>query len=322
MLRWGIIGCGKIAHHFANDLKLVTGHHLQAVASRSIEKASSFAEDHKAITSYGSYDLLFQDNEVDAVYIATPHNSHMEWAIAAMRNKKHVLCEKPLAVNKSQVTAMVEAAQANQVFLMEALWSRFNPTIRAVKEKCDNGDLGGIRHLYSEFSFLSEHADESRMFNLDLAGGALLDVGIYPVFLAYLILGYPDDIKVVSEIGPTGVDVQASIIFKYGDSQASLFCGIMSHAENQSVISGAKGRIIIPSRWHEAQSYVEKIAESEVVHSLPTEGRGYTYEIEEVGRCISRGVIESPLWTHKDSVQLISILDELRALMGLKYPFE
>lgn len=322
MLRWGIIGCGKIANHFANDLKLVGGHHLQAVASRSSAKADAFSKEHNASSAYGSYDLLFQDKEVDVVYVATPHNSHMEWAIAAMNHKKHVLCEKPLAVNKSQVTAMVKASRANQVFLMEALWSRFNPTIKAVKQRCDKGDLGDIKHLYSEFSFLSEHSDESRLFNLDLAGGALLDVGIYPIFLAYLILGYPDEVKVEGKIGPTGVDVQASMIFKYVDSQASLFCGLKSHGENLSLISGTKGRFVLPSRWHEAESYIEKIADAEVVHVLPTLGRGYTYEIEELRRCISAGVVESPMWTHQDSLQLISILDELREQMGLRYPFE
>ncbi len=323
MLRWGIIGCGKIAQHFAKDLKLLKGHCLQAVASRSLDKAQAFAEQHLALRSYGEYNLLFQDAEVDVVYIATPHNSHMEWAIAAMQHKKHVLCEKPLAVNESQVKAMIAAAQANKVFLMEALWSRFIPTIKAVKQKCEQGDLGEIKHLYSEFSFLSDHPAESRLFNLELAGGALLDVGIYPVFLSYLLLGYPKEIKVVAELGPTGVDVQSSISLRYSNSQASLFCGLKCDVENHSVITGTKGRIRIPNRWHEAQGYIEKIgAAEEVHHKLPTKGRGYTYEIEEVGNCLSKGWLESPYWSHEDSLQVGRMLDELRRQIGLKYPFE
>ncbi len=323
MLRWGIIGCGKIANHFANDLKLVAGHHLQAVASRSAEKADAFATEHQASSAYGSYISLLEDSEVDVVYIATPHNSHMEWAITGMQHGKHVLCEKPLAVNSSQAEAMVAASRTYKVFLMEALWSRFNPSIKAAKQKCDEGELGEILHLYSEFSFQSNHPATSRLLNIDLAGGALLDVGIYPVFLSYLLMGYPEDIKVVAELGPTGVDVQASISLRYAASQASLFCGLKCDVENHSVISGTKGRIIIPQRWHEAQGYIEKkVGSEDVIHTLPTLGRGYTYEIEEVGNCISKGWLESPDWSHKDSLQVGRILDELRRQVGLVYPFE
>ncbi len=322
MLSWGIIGCGNIAHSFVKDLQLLGGHRLQAVASRTINKAQAFAQEYNVVSAYGDYNSLLSDKQVDVVYIATPHNSHLEWSIAAMNNKKHVLCEKPLAVNKKQVLTMLEAAKYNQVFLMEALWSRFNPTINEVKKKCDSAVLGELKQLHAEFSFKSKHPAESRLFNPQLAGGAILDVGIYPIFLAYFLFGYPDDISITAKFGDTGVDIQSSIILKYPDKQASLVCAINYEGECQSVVAGTKGRIVIPRRWHEAQGYREIIEGEEKSFSLPTTGKGYTYEILETARCISNGKLESSYWSHQDSINVISILDELRIQIGLKYPFE
>jgi len=322
VLRWGILGCGKIAHHFAKDLKLLDGHVLQAVASRTLDKANEFGGKFGVHNCYGNYFDLLEDEDVDVVYIATPHNSHMDWSIEAMNRKKHVLCEKPLAVNNQQVRAMITSAQANNVFLMEALCSRFNPTIKEVKKRCESGVIGKLKHLYAEFSFCSSPDHASRLYDPLLAGGALLDVGIYPVFLAYILFGYPEKIKVISELGETGVDLQSSIALKFPEGQATLFCGITCDAENHAILAGTKGRFVIPSRWHEAQGYVETIDGSEKQNTLPVLGRGYTYEIEEVKRCISCNWRESPVWSHEDSLNLCRILDEIREQIGLSYPFE
>ncbi|MFK7905499.1 MAG: Gfo/Idh/MocA family protein, partial [Chitinophagales bacterium] len=189
-LQWGIIGLGKIAHSFCQDLQLVDNTAIAAVASRSTAKAEKFAAEYGAAKSYGSYQELFEDPNVDIVYIATPHDSHAEWSIAAMNAKKHVLCEKPLGVNQSQVKAMVEVAQQNSVFFMEALWSKFNPTIKTCIELAKSGTaIGEVNYVNADFTFSRNDADDSRMLNMELAGGSLLDMGIYPVFLAYSIFG-------------------------------------------------------------------------------------------------------------------------------------
>ena len=205
---------------------------------------------------------------------------------------------------------------------MEALWSRFNPTIIEVKNRCENGDLGVLKNLQAEFCFYREEDRSTRLFDPELAGGALLDVGIYPVFLALILLGYPNSVQVVSQMSQSGIDAQTSILLGYAESTASLVCGINCDMANQAVIVGSQARIVIPNRWHEAQGYIEYKDGLEERFEIPTIGRGYSHEIIEVEKCISDGRIESPNWTHQDSLQLIGLLDEIRSQIGLKYPFE
>lgn len=185
MIKWGIVGAGNIAHSFSKDLALVDGGELTAVASRDIAKAKAFANEYGAHYTYGSYEELFESDTVDVIYIATPHTSHAKWSIAAMKAGHHVLCEKPLGANKSQVLEIIKVAKENNVFLMEALWSRFNPTIKKVKELVADGAIGDIGYLHADFAFYGLDRDESgRILNPELAGGSLLDIGIYPIFLA------------------------------------------------------------------------------------------------------------------------------------------
>ena len=324
-LRWGIVGLGKIAHAFCKDLQLVEGNVIQAVASRSADKAQQFASQYGAPHAYGSYAELFADSSVDIVYIATPHDSHAQLSIDAANAKKHILCEKPLAVNQSQVKTMIEAAQKNKVFLMEAFWSRFNPSVKSCIELAKDGKtIGEVNYLNADFTFHRNDPDESRMLNMDLAGGSLLDMGVYPVFLAYSVFGVPEQILATARFHRTGADIQTSAILKYENGIAQIMSGFVSQSDMRAKIYGTKGQIFIEPIWHGAQAYTVvniETGESKKV-SLPTKGKGFTYEIEECCRCISNGQLESKHWSHQNSLELIQITDEIRRQVGLKYPFE
>lgn len=322
-IKWGIIGCGNIANKFCSDLSLIEDAIITAVASRNFEKAQDFAKIHNAKKAYGSYDELFLDKNIDIVYIATPHVSHAALSIQAMKNGKHVLCEKPLALNFTEASAIIETSKRTNRFFMEALWSRFNPSIIAIKNSIENGEIGQIKYINAEFSFKSDKPIDSRVLNLDLGGGAILDVGIYPAFLTYLILGIPREISAKSifhEI--TKCDMQTSMIFDYDQAQAILYSGFSSNSVNSARISGTEGQIIIPDSWHAAQEYILIKNNEEKVFKLPTFGNGFGCEIIECHQCTRDDKIESELWSHKNSLDLISILDEVRNKVGLVYPQE
>lgn len=322
-IKWGILGLGSIAHHFVKDLLLADDADLVAVASRSAEKALDFAEQYQAKYHFESYEALFNCKEVEVIYIATPHPFHAELAIEAMKHGKHILCEKPMGVNRAEVKKMIEAAKEQKVFLMEALWSRFNPTIQKVKQLIDAGVIGEIKYIHADFAFPALHRDESnRLLNPILAGGSLLDIGIYPIFLSYLLLGKPESIQASSKFYKTGVEMQTSMLFDYFDTQAILYSGLNSKSEMKAEISGTKGAIFIDPRWHEAQGYAIEI-EGETTHfEMPTNGRGYFYEIQEVNSCLRSSNLESKLWSHQNSIDLIGLLDDVRKITGIIFPFE
>jgi predicted dehydrogenase len=322
-IRWGILGPGRIAHSFAKDLRLTQTSELVAVASRNLDRASDFAKEYDAKYAYGSYEELFNSTEVDVIYIATPHTQHSALAIAAMEHGKHVLCEKPMGVNTGEVTKMIAAAQRNKVFLMEALWSRFNPSIRKIKELVDLKKIGVISYLQADFAFYAlDREEEGRLLNPALAGGSLLDIGIYPIFLAYLLLGKPSKIFASSKFHKTGAEIQTSIIFEYEKAQAMLYSGLTSNSEMKAKITGTKGSVYIHPRWHETNGFtIESNGEKEDILE-PTVGKGYSYEIEEVNSCLASGKLQSSLWSHQNSLDLMEILDQVRKQTGITFPFE
>ena len=322
MLRWGIIGLGRIAHSFVQDLLLVDGMILQSVASRSLDKAKSFRDQYGAVSAYGSYDEIYEDPSVDIIYVATPHDSHEAISIHAMNAGKHVLCEKPMAVNRPQVENMIEASQRNKVFLMEALWSRFNPSIEKVLELIQSGAIGDVNYMNADFTYLLDHPPPKRIVELELAGGALLDLGVYPIFLAYSIFGYPNEIKAIGRFLDTGADGQAAALLLYDNGIASVMSGLWSTSDCVARIHGTKGRIHIHGRWHESKGFTLIQGDKETIFDLPTKGRGFTYEIEECGRCISVNKLESEKWSHQSSHDIMAIMDEIRGQIGLVYPFE
>ncbi|MDB4768649.1 Gfo/Idh/MocA family oxidoreductase [Saprospiraceae bacterium] len=328
-LNWGILGLGKIAGQFVNDLKLIEDVSVVACASRSMSNAINFAGQHEIGRSYGSYQELFKDDEVEIIYIATTHDSHAELSIEAMKNGKHVLCEKPLAINRKDVQRMVEVSRKCNVFLMEAFWARFNPTVRAVLNQIKNNSIGEVNYLNVDFTFARNDADDSRMLNLEIGGGSLMDMGVYPVFLAYVIFGKPEQILAASRMHTTGVDLQTSAIFKYKNGMANIMSGFVSQSDMMARIYGTEGRIFIDPVWHESEGYTlikgnkgDKNGYEKNKYTLPKFGKGYTYEIEECKKCLSQHKIESNLWSHQNSLDLIEITDEIRGQIGLKYPFE
>jgi predicted dehydrogenase len=322
-IKWGIIGCGKIAHKFVGDLALIDDAVLTAVASRSIEKADEFAQKHMAKKAFGSYDELFLDPEVDIVYIATPHHLHAELSIKAMENNKHVLCEKPLSINHKEAISIVETSKRTKRFFMEALWTRFNPSFVEVKKRIDDGEIGEIKYINADFAFRSEFSTEDRTLDINLGGGALLDIGIYPAFLAYIMLGVPKEIVAKSIFHKTtSSDVQTSMIFQYDEAQAILYSSFESQSDMVARISGTKGQIYLNDRWHHADGYTLIKNDQAEKFDLRVMGNGYTYEIIECHNCLIANKIESKDWSHQNSLELITILDDVRKQVGLTYPKE
>ena len=322
-IKWGIIGCGNIANKFASDLALVDDADISAVASRTVEKAQQFARQHNASNAYGTYEELFRDTDTDIVYIATPHVSHAELSIHAMQHGKHVLCEKPLALNAAEAAAIIETSRRTGRFFMEALWTRFNPAIIEIKKRIDNGDIGEIKFVNADFYFKVTSGLDSRVMALELGGGAVLDIGIYPAFLSYLMLGFPKEIVARSRFHKqTKCDIQTSMIFTYESAHALLSSGFESGSDMIVRISGDEGQIYIHKTWHAPEGYTLVKGENEQVFELPVKGVGFTGEIEECHKCLRNRQIESELWSHKNSLDLISILDIVRDQVGLVYPQE
>ncbi|WP_281637976.1 Gfo/Idh/MocA family protein [Flavobacterium marginilacus] len=323
-IKWGIVGLGNIAKQFASELQLIDSAELCAVASRNIDKAQDFASQFQCPKAYGSYDELFQDENIDILYIATPHDSHAELTIKALKNNKNVLCEKPLALHYSDAEQMIATAKKSNKFFMEAFWTRFNPSIRETLEHIQNGSIGEVKYVNADFSIKFENPDNTRMTDMKLGGGALMDIGVYPLFLAYLILGKPKEIVAKSNFYSTGADTQTSIILQYENAQAVLHCSFLYTCNVEAIISGTKGRINLDPLWFMTESYslthgtlVE--GEQKSKFERPTLGKGYTYEIEECHACLRADKTESELWSHQNSLELAAIVEAVKNQIGLVY---
>ncbi|MBF2709007.1 Gfo/Idh/MocA family protein [Flavobacterium soyangense] len=319
-VKWGIIGLGNIGHQFAKELLLIEEAQLTAVASRNIDKAKDFANSYNCTKAYGNYDAIFNDVDVDIIYIATPHDSHAALTIKALQNNKHVLCEKPIALNYNDALQMINASKNNNKFFMEAFWTRFNPSFQESFSKIKTGEIGEIKYINADFAFQVEKLEGNRMTDINLGGGSLLDIGVYPLFLSYVLLGIPTEILAKSNFHESGADLQTSMILQYDNAQAILHSSFVSSSNMKATISGTKGRINLNPLWFEAQSYTLIKNNHKIKFKLPTKGKGYTYEIEECHQCIKENRIESKLWSHQNSLELIKIIDEVRSQIGLEYP--
>ena len=321
LIRWGIIGPGRIAHKFAQDLQQVAGAKLMAVASRNATRAGEFAQQYDAPYVYGSYEEIVTCPELDVVYIASPHIGHHQHTLLCLRAGVAVLCEKPFAMNRQQVQEMVETARQNNVFLMEALWSRFNPAIWKALELVKNGAIGKVHLLKADFGFKGIYDPHSRLFNKNLGGGSLLDIGIYPLFLAYAALGMPQDIQATAYIGSTGVDETCGLILKYAnDAVAVLDSSFRVKTRCEASIYGEKGTIYLHPRWHETKQLTVEYDEGETeTFDFERSTWGYDYEIQEVNQCLRNNQKESANWSLNDSLNLIELLDSTRELIGLHY---
>ncbi|PKV50956.1 putative dehydrogenase [Aquimarina sp. MAR_2010_214] len=320
VIKWGIIGCGKIAHKFANDLKSVPNAKLYAVASRNIKKAKEFGKKYQASTYYGSYEELSKDSNIDVVYIATPHVFHYENTVMCLNHKKAVLCEKPFAMDTVQVEEMIALAKKNKVFLMEALWTYFLPHYTYVLNIVTSNELGKVKTLKADFGFTTPFDPEGRVFNKKLGGGSLLDVGIYPLFAALTILGYPEEVNAKATIGKTGIDEDCSIQLQYKNgATASLFSAVTKETDTTAILEFEKGSIIINSRFHEPSSItILKEGKSELIEFNVTTN-GYNYEAIHVQEMLLQNRKESTVMSFEKSLQLINLLDTVREKIDLHY---
>jgi predicted dehydrogenase len=323
IVRWGIFGTGNMASQLAVALARLPEARLLAVASRSIERATLFADGAGIPHRYGTYQALLDDPDVDVVYVATPHTEHRENTLSALRAGKHVLCEKPLAINAAEAEEMVAEARRHGLFLMEAVWMRFLPLMGEVRTLLVQGALGDIRMLQADFGFRAEFDPQSRLFDPKLAGGSLLDVGVYPVNLASLLFGPPARTTSLAHLGETGVDEQTVIALGYeGGALAVLSTSILTDTPNEAHITGMDGSIKLHHRWWVPELMTVTIgARQETVHR-PMVGNGYGHEAEEVMRCIRDGLPESPLMPLDESLAVMRTLDTLRDQWGLRYPSE
>ena len=326
-IRWGILACGKIAKKFAADLKLVGDGELVAVASRDIDRAKQFAAEYPAKYVFGSYEELVNCDEVDAIYVASPHSHHHEHTMLSLNHGKAVLCEKAFAINQRQAKEMVDLARAKKIFLMEALWTRFLPHYSKVREMIAEGKLGELKGVLANFGFKPPEPVSPRIFEPSLGGGSLLDIGIYPVFLAQSILGVPDSITAKMDPASTGVDEQCSMVFHYKNGvTANLFSTLASNLETDADIFGTKGRIRLTNRFYEPsatiQYYPDIITSRTIIPIEKEPGWGYQHEIRHVNECLKKGLTESPVWSLNDTLSLMKTLDRIRKEMGLRYPNE
>ena len=323
MIRWGIIGPGAIANAFAREVNNTKNGVLSAVYGRNENKVNEFCKTYNVENYYTNIDEFLNSEKIDAIYIATPHSHHMEYAKKCIEAKKHVLCEKPFSYNYETSKEVLEMAKENNVFIMEALWTLFLPAINNAKTWIEEGRIGKIRLITANFGFISEEDINSRLYNPNLAGGALLDVGIYPIlFSNYIMDNIPSEINATAKFTRTNVDETDVINLKYEEGAlASLTCSICSDTDNTAVIYGEKGKIVIPTFWmaKEAFLHIEDKVEKYIDEYKEA---GYKYEIEEANNCIINKELESNIASHKVTLELVKIMDEIRGKIGLRYPFE
>lgn len=323
-IKWGIMGTGWIAKQFTEDLAFANNGEAIAVGSRSIESAERFAETHSISKAYESYESFVQDPNIDAIYVATPHPFHKENVLTCLRAGKAVLCEKPFTVNAKELEEIIQYSRENKLFLMEAMWTRFLPTIKKVNEWLETNRIGDVGLVKADFGFRSDWNPEGRMLNPELGGGALLDAGIYPVSFAAMVLGVnPEKILSTANIGQTGVDEQFSIILSYASGKtASLNGAVRLGLTNDAYIYGTEGYIHIPNFLNSTTASIYVNGKLVETFTDDRTSLGYAFEAEEVGRCLQEGLKESATISLDESLGIMKILDQVRGQWGLKYPFE
>ena len=322
--KWGIIGTGGIAHAFAKDIALLEGHSVHAIGSRNLTTAQNFAGEFNAAMSYGSYEELVHDDTIDAVYVATPHPSHIENVLLALNAQKPVLCEKPFSVNAQQAREMVNTAKANNVAIMEAMWARFLPHYAKIREIVASGVLGQITTIHADHGQRLADQDIPRLVEPSLAGGALLDLGIYPISFAHMILGIPTSITANAVLTEKGVDAQTSIILNYPHgAQAVLNTSMIVQTPCTAVVAGLNGYLEVDRTFYNPTSMRVTLYDGSITEYPNTYiGRGLREQAAEFARVVQSGEKESPILRTTDTVAIMEIMDSVRDQIGLKYPFE
>lgn len=323
-IRWGIIGAGGIAATVGDDIAAVPGNVVHAVAARDAGRAADFAAEHGVARSYGSYDELVADPDVDVVYVATTNAQHRDHAVLALEAGKPVLVEKAFALDAAQAREMISLARARNLFCMEAMWTRFNPLIRRAVELVEDGRIGDLIGIRADLSRRFDYDPSHRLFDLGAGGGALLDLGVYPVTVAWLFLGRPDTVRATGSLAPTGADLTDAIQWGYRDGRvAQIYASAAGDSPFAALVTGTSGSITIEPRVHRPRRLVIRDADGEeIVDAAPPAGNGYRAEIDEVSRCLRADLTESPLVPLDETVAIMETLDEVRAQLGVRYPHE
>ena len=319
-IRWGIIGLGNIANKFATDLARVKNVELVAVASRSQQRADEFSVQHNSKRAYNSYVNLVKDAEVDAVYIATPHSFHKEHAILCLQNKKAVLCEKPFAMNLEEVTEMILVARENNVLLMEALWTFFLPHFTYVLDIVKSDKFGKLKNLEVDFGFYIDFDETGRLFKKEVGGGSLLDIGIYPIFVALAALGEPDVIDANATFFENGADSSCTAVFHYDNAKATLKSTLLEETKTEAVFTFDREIVKINRQFHQPSTVVIIQNKKEETINFDCKTIGYNYEIEHFNQLLRENKKESTLMTFDFSKSILKTLDNVRKIIGLTYP--
>jgi predicted dehydrogenase len=320
-VRWGILGPGGIAESFAADLTGVEGAELAAVGSRSLENATSFAKRFGFRRAHGSYADLAADPEVDVVYVATPHAFHYDAALQCVEAGKAVLVEKPLTLDLASAARLIAAARTQGVFLMEAMWMRLNPAIRKIVELVEEGAIGWVSAVHADFGLHGPFPAAHRLRARELGGGALLDLGVYPIHLAHVVLGAPASVQSWAHLTPERVDETTGILLGWeAGAVAALTCSINGESRNAASITGTDGRIDLPQGfWYPRSFVLNRPGREPETFDFPFEGNGYQFEAAEVQARMLAGELESPLMSHATTLEVMTLLDTIRDQIGVVY---
>ncbi len=314
-INWGIIGTGNIAHSFARDFVYVHHGNLAAVASRSLDKAEGFADEFNISKAFGSYEELYNSNEIDAVYIATPHQIHLKNATDALKAGKAVLCEKPITINPEECNKLMDIAKSTGNYLMEAMWTYFLPAIAEAQKWIEDGEIGNVKYLKADFGFKANVNREARLFDPQFAGGALLDIGIYPIALAWLFYKQaPEKVSVNFKKANSGVDIEETMIFEYKNGEmANLAASILYNMPNEAIIIGEKGMIRIPDFFMAKSCFLYENGDLKKQFTDPSKCVGYNYEADAVSMDLIAGKTESavvPLSTSLKIQEMMTLVKE------------
>jgi len=319
---WAILGCGRIARKFSSDLKLLPNARLYAAAARDLQKAQEFATEMGFEKAYGSYEAMLADPEVDVVYVATPHSHHYEHVLMCLHAGKAALNEKAFSLTLKEAQTMVQTAREKGIFLMEAFWTRFQPSFLKALDVLKSGELGQLKAVRSDFAFNAPIDPEKRLYNVELGGGSLLDIGIYPVFAALIALGVPERIKALATFATTGIEESIAMVFQYpGGELASLYSSLAAYSSVTTEYSCERGSIHLARRWMAPTTVtVWKEGNHEETFSFETMGSGHHYEASHVMECLDAGLTESELMPLGFSLQLMKTLDRIRRETGIVFP--
>lgn len=324
MIRWGILSTGKIARAFTTALKTLPDAKLLAVGSRHRVTADEFAINYDVPRAYDSYEALAADPDVDIIYVGTPHPWHAQNTLMCLEAGKHVLCEKPFAMNAVQARAMIDLARQKRLFLMEAMWTRFIPAVARAKSLIDHGVIGKVWMMSGTFGFRAPFNPKGRLFAPELGGGSLLDVGVYVLSFASWLFGKPTRIQSAARLGSTGVDEHAVMQLVYeGGELAALASAVSLKMPIEVLLAGTEGYLTLHEPFYKTTRFTITPVEGEPqTYTVPYEGNGYQFQALEVMRCLREGLLESPVMPLDETLQIMQTMDAIRAQWGLKYPNE